>query len=641
MEQQNNGTPTPPRSNPYAGLLWVVLIVLFLNGLIFPNFSGRRIIETDYGTFIGKVDSGLVERVMIENGLIYFSAKGEDDKTQTFQTGEIGDPELVDRLLKAESPNSDGRIAFNRSVPRQNSPVLNFVLMWVLPGLAFYLIWRQIGRSMQARMQGGGNFLSFGSSGARIYAESDVKTTFADVAGQDEAKETLTEIVDFLHDPSRYAEIGATLPKGALLVGPPGTGKTLIARAVAGEAKVPFFAISGSEFVQMFVGMGAAKVRDLFKQAGEKAPCIIFIDEIDAVGKRRDGAYGGNDEREQTLNQLLTEMDGFDGRKGVVILAATNRPESLDKALLRPGRFDRRIQMELPDLEGRKAILGVHLKHVRHEEVDLGIVARATAGSSGAELANIVNEAALRAVRMGRKAVNQQDLLTSFELVIAGTEKKGTVLTDTEKRIVSYHEVGHALVAALQKHSQPVSKITIVPHTSGALGYTMQMPEEEKFLSSREELIVELQTMLGGRAAEQVVFGIATTGASNDIERATELARKMVTQYGMSDKLGLMALSTVSNPYLDGSTMMNCADSTSSAADEEIHKLLMDCYADAKKLLVEHRSLLDEIAMYLLSKETITGDEFMAYVNADSKKLTDGSEAEEPPEQTEAPSESE
>ena len=484
----------------------------------------------------------------------------------------------------------------------------------------------------------GGGISSNGESKAKVYMEKSTGITFADVAGQDEAKESLVEIIDFLHNPQKYAAIGAKLPKGALLVGPPGTGKTLLAKAVAGEASVPFFSISGSDFVEMFVGVGASRVRDLFQQAAKVAPAIIFIDEIDAIGRTRDSKFGGNDEREQTLNQLLAEIDGFDSSKGVVILAATNRPEILDKALLRAGRFDRRIIVDRPNLAGRYQTLRVHTKNIKlAEDVDLHKIAQATAGAVGADLANLVNEAALRAVRLGRKAVNQQDLLTSFELVIAGTEKKGTVLTDTEKRIVSYHEVGHALVAALQKHSQPVSKITIVPHTSGALGYTMQMPEEEKFLSSKEELIVELQTMLGGRAAEQIVFGIATTGASNDIERATELARKMVTQYGMSDKLGLMALSTVSNPYLDGSTMMNCADSTSSAADEEIHKLLMDCYEDAKRLLTEHRALLDEIAMYLLTKETITGDEFMTYVNAENKKLTDGSEPAQDEQDAEAP----
>ena len=484
----------------------------------------------------------------------------------------------------------------------------------------------------------GGGIGGIGESKAKVYMEKSTGVTFADVAGQDEAKESLVEIIDFLHNPQKYAAIGAKLPKGALLVGPPGTGKTLLAKAVAGEASVPFFSISGSDFVEMFVGVGASRVRDLFQQAAKVAPAIIFIDEIDAIGRTRDSKFGGNDEREQTLNQLLAEIDGFDSSKGVVILAATNRPEILDKALLRAGRFDRRIIVDRPNLAGRYQTLRVHTKNIKlAEDVDLHKIAQATAGAVGADLANLVNEAALRAVRLGRKAVNQQDLLTSFELVIAGTEKKGTVLTDTEKRIVSYHEVGHALVAALQKHSQPVSKITIVPHTSGALGYTMQMPEEEKFLSSKEELIVELQTMLGGRAAEQIVFGIATTGASNDIERATELARKMVTQYGMSDKLGLMALSTVSNPYLDGSTMMNCADSTSSAADEEIHKLLMDCYEDAKRLLTEHRALLDEIAMYLLTKETITGDEFMTYVNAENKKLTDGSEPAQDEQDAEAP----
>ena len=505
-------------------------------------------------------------------------------------------------------------------MPRQNSPVLNFVLMWVLPGLAFYLIWRQIGRSMQARMQGGGNFLSFGSSGARIYAESDVKTTFADVAGQDEAKETLTEIVDFLHDPSRYAEIGATLPKGALLVGPPGTGKTLIARAVAGEAKVPFFAISGSEFVQMFVGMGAAKVRDLFKQASEKAPCIIFIDEIDAVGKRRDGAYGGNDEREQTLNQLLTEMDGFDGRKGVVILAATNRPESLDKALLRPGRFDRRIQMELPDLEGRKAILGVHLKHVRHEEVDLGIVARATAGSSGAELANIVNEAALRAVRMGRKQVTTADLEESVETVIAGAQKKNKLVSASDKQLVACHEIGHALVAAMQSHSAPVHKITIIPAPPGALGYTMQVEDEEELLQSRESLFNRIVTLTGGRSAEELVCGTVTTGASNDIEQATRLARAMVTRFGMSERYDMMALETVNNAYLGGDASTVCSGATAAEVDAEVLRLIREAHAKAREIISANPEIMRRATDYLVEKETITGDEFMKIVRECSGK---------------------
>lgn len=422
------------RGNPYVGFLWVILIVLLLNGLIFPKLSKQKIISTDYGSFIEKVDSGRVKDVMIKSSQIFFTAVDKNGETNTFQTGETNDPQLVERLLDADSPNENGKIVFNQIVPEENSPILNFLLMWILPGLIFYIIWRQTSKTIQSRMGAGGNFMSFGNSGAKIYADADIKTTFADVAGQEEAKETLKEIVDFLHNPKKYTEIGASLPKGALLVGPPGTGKTLIARAVAGEAKVPFFAISGSEFVQMFVGMGAAKVRDLFKQAGEKAPCIIFIDEIDAIGKKREGTFSGNDEREQTLNQLLTEMDGFDGRKGVVILAATNRPESLDKALLRPGRFDRRIQMDLPDLEGRKAILNVHLKKVKHDSINLDIVARATSGSSGAELANIVNEAALRAVRMGRTRVTTSDMEESVETVIAGAQRKGKVISADEKK---------------------------------------------------------------------------------------------------------------------------------------------------------------------------------------------------------------
>ena len=514
-------------------------------------------------------------------------------------------------------------IAYNTELPEEISPVIAFVITWVVPFLALYLLFSLM-RSMAKKM-GGGGFGGIGGIGenkAKVYMEKQTGVTFADVAGQDEAKESLVEIIDFLHNPQKYTAIGAKLPKGALLVGSPGTGKTLLAKAVAGEANVPFFSISGSDFVEMFVGVGASRVRDLFQQAAKVAPAIIFIDEIDAIGRTRDSKFGGNDEREQTLNQLLAEIDGFDSSKGVVILAATNRPEILDKALLRAGRFDRRIIVDRPNLQGRYQTLRVHTKNIKlAEDVDLHKIAQATAGAVGADLANLVNEAALRAVRQGRKAVNQQDLLVSFEVVIAGTEKKGTVLTDMEKRIVSYHEVGHALVAALQKHTQPVSKITIVPHTSGALGYTMQMPEEEKFLSSREELLVELQTLLGGRAAEQIVFGIATTGASNDIERATDLARKMVTQYGMSEKFGLMALSTVSNQYLDGSTMMNCADETAFAADSEIQKLLESCYEKAKQILREHRELLDEVALYLLQKETITGDELMTYVNAEGKRL--------------------
>ena len=621
-------------------LMVAALIATLLINSLYTTIANAYLSEITYNEFQTYLDKDEIAELEFQSDRMVILTRDEAKKPSSQQrlyyTGyipNVSNDDLKDRL------DAQG-VEYNTEIVEQASPIVTFVVTWLLPVIIMYALFSLLMRAMTKRM--GGGIGGIGESKAKVYMEKSTGITFADVAGQDEAKESLVEIIDFLHNPQKYAAIGAKLPKGALLVGPPGTGKTLLAKAVAGEASVPFFSISGSDFVEMFVGVGASRVRDLFQQAAKVAPAIIFIDEIDAIGRTRDSKFGGNDEREQTLNQLLAEIDGFDSSKGVVILAATNRPEILDKALLRAGRFDRRIIVDRPNLAGRYQTLRVHTKNIKlAEDVDLHKIAQATAGAVGADLANLVNEAALRAVRMGRKAVNQQDLLTSFELVIAGTEKKGTVLTDTEKRIVSYHEVGHALVAALQKHSQPVSKITIVPHTSGALGYTMQMPEEEKFLSSREELIVELQTMLGGRAAEQVVFGIATTGASNDIERATELARKMVTQYGMSDKLGLMALSTVSNPYLDGSTMMNCADSTSSAADEEIHKLLMDCYADAKKLLVEHRSLLDEIAMYLLSKETITGDEFMAYVNADSKRLTDGSEAEEPPEQTEAPSESE
>jgi cell division protease FtsH len=621
-------------------LMVAALIATLLINSLYTTIANAYLSEITYNEFQTYLDKDEIAELEFQSDRMVILTRDEAKKPSSQQrlyyTGYI--PNVSNDDLKARL-DAQG-VEYNTEIVEQASPIVTFVVTWLLPVIILYALFSLLMRGMTKRM--GGGIGGIGESKAKVYMEKSTGVTFADVAGQDEAKESLVEIIDFLHNPQKYAAIGAKLPKGALLVGPPGTGKTLLAKAVAGEASVPFFSISGSDFVEMFVGVGASRVRDLFQQAAKVAPAIIFIDEIDAIGRTRDSKFGGNDEREQTLNQLLAEIDGFDSSKGVVILAATNRPEILDKALLRAGRFDRRIIVDRPNLAGRYQTLRVHTKNIKlAEDVDLHKIAQATAGAVGADLANLVNEAALRAVRMGRKAVNQQDLLTSFELVIAGTEKKGTVLTDTEKRIVSYHEVGHALVAALQKHSQPVSKITIVPHTSGALGYTMQMPEEEKFLSSKEELIVELQTMLGGRAAEQVVFGIATTGASNDIERATELARKMVTQYGMSDKLGLMALSTVSNPYFDGSTMMNCADSTSSAADEEIHKLLMDCYADAKKLLVEHRSLLDEIAMYLLSKETITGDEFMAYVNADSKRLTDGSEAEEPPEQTEAPSESE
>ena len=617
-------------------LMVAALIATLLINSVYTSIANAYLSEIPYNEFQEYLDKDEIAELEFQSDRIVILTREEAKKPaaqqRMYYTGII--PNYDNSELKAQLDKQG--VIYNTEIVEQASPIVTFVVTWLLPVIIMYALFSLLMRSMSKRM--GGGIGGIGESKAKVYMEKSTGVTFADVAGQDEAKESLVEIIDFLHNPQKYAAIGAKLPKGALLVGPPGTGKTLLAKAVAGEASVPFFSISGSDFVEMFVGVGASRVRDLFQQAAKVAPAIIFIDEIDAIGRSRDSKFGGNDEREQTLNQLLAEIDGFDSSKGVVILAATNRPEILDKALLRAGRFDRRIIVDRPNLAGRYQTLRVHTKNIKlAEDVDLHKIAQATAGAVGADLANLVNEAALRAVRLGRKAVNQQDLLTSFELVIAGTEKKGTVLTDTEKRIVSYHEVGHALVAALQKHSQPVSKITIVPHTSGALGYTMQMPEEEKFLSSKEELIVELQTMLGGRAAEQIVFGIATTGASNDIERATELARKMVTQYGMSDKLGLMALSTVSNPYLDGSTMMNCADSTSSAADEEIHKLLMDCYEDAKRLLTEHRALLDEIAMYLLTKETITGDEFMTYVNAENKKLTDGSEPAQDEQDAEAP----
>lgn len=605
------------KGNPYVGFLWVILIVLLLNGLIFPNIAKRQIIATDYGSFIEMVNEGKVKDVNIESNRIYFTVE-DDGNTIVYYTGETNDPQLVDRLLNAESPNENHKISFNQVVPKENSPIMNFILMWILPGLIFYIIWRQASKNIQNRIGAGNNFMSFGGSGAKIYAESDIKTTFADVAGQDEAKDALTEIVDFLHNPTKYAEIGASLPKGALLVGPPGTGKTLIARAVAGEAKVPFFAISGSEFVQMFVGMGAAKVRDLFMQANEKAPCIIFIDEIDAIGKKRDWGMG-NDEREQTLNQLLTEMDGFDGRKGVVILAATNRPESLDKALLRPGRFDRRVQMELPDLEGRKAILDVHLKKVKHENVNLDIVAMSTAGSSGAELANIVNEAALRAVRMGRKSVTTSDLEESVETVLAGAQKKNAILSADEKKIVAYHEIGHALVAAMQSHSAPVHKITIIPRTSGALGYTMQVENGEHFLLNKEELFNRIVTFTGGRSAEEVVFGTVTTGASNDIEQATKLARAMVTRYGMSEKYDMMGLETVNNPYLGDDSSLTCSADIAANIDNEVLSVIKDAHEKAKRIISENIDIMHKAASFLIEKETITGDEFMNIIRESEK----------------------
>ena len=617
----------PDHSKRTKSILIMVVVALaftIIINLVYTSIANsylKQITFTEFQTLLGE---GKVDSVDIDTDRFLILTKEEAEKPEAKQIiYYTGRPTSMDLWPLMEEMTEKG-IKTDVPIVEEMSPLLSILLTWILPLGIFYLVISLFMNSMSKRM-GGGGIGGIGQSKAKVYMEKETGVTFADVAGQDEAKESLVEIIDFLHNPQKYAAIGAKLPKGALLVGSPGTGKTLLAKAVAGEAKVPFFSISGSDFVEMFVGVGASRVRDLFQQAAKVAPAIVFIDEIDAIGRTRDSRFGGNDEREQTLNQLLAELDGFDSSKGVVILAATNRPEILDKALLRPGRFDRRITVDRPNLAGRYQTLRVHTKNIKlAEDVDLNKIAQATAGAVGADLANLVNEAALRAVRMGRKAVNQEDLLASFEVVIAGTEKKGTVLTDMEKRMVSYHEVGHALVAALQKHTQPVSKITIVPHTSGALGYTLQMPEEEKFLSSKEELITELETLLGGRAAEMVVFGSMTTGAANDIERATELARRMITQYGMSDRFGLMALSTVSNPYLDGSTMMNCADKTSAEADEEIKELLSKCYEKAKAVLRENRGLLDEIALYLLQKETITGDELMAYVNADKQKLPAG-----------------
>ncbi|HBT84523.1 MAG TPA: cell division protein FtsH [Porphyromonadaceae bacterium] len=603
--------------SPIWGFVIVTAIVLLFNWLVFPSMVERQIISTDYGDFMEKVDAGEIKEVMIEEGKIYFSVEGKtDDKNIVYQTGEMNDHDLVNRLLNANSPNENRKIAFTRVIPKENSPLINFLLLWVLPGVIFYMIFRSLSKRLATGAKG--NFMQFGNSKeAKIYADQEIKTTFADVAGQDEAKEALTEIVDFLHKPEKYTRLGAVLPKGALLVGPPGTGKTLIARAVAGEAKVPFFAMSGSEFVQMFVGMGAAKVRDLFKQANEKAPCIIFIDEIDAIGgKRRDNAYGGNDEREQTLNQLLTEMDGFDATKGVVILAATNRPESLDPALLRPGRFDRRIQMELPDLHARKAILKVHLKKIKHEDVNLDIVSRATAGASGAELANIVNEAALRAVRLNKDTVSTSDLEESVEVVIAGAQKKGSVISNKEKEIIAYHEIGHAMVAARQTGSAPVHKITIVPRTSGALGYTMQVDTGEKFLMSKDDMLNRITTLTGGRAAEEVVFNTITTGASNDIEKATQIARAMVTKYGMSDKYGMMQLESNENRYLGGNGSLICSETTAADIDKEVMSIINTAQENARQIIRDNIDKMHESSKFLLEKETITGEQFMEIINS-------------------------
>ena len=588
--------------------LIALIILVLLNTFLFPNILGKnKVKEVDYGTFLTMVEGKEVSKVELNGDTIYFTDNSEEPKY--YETTTFDDPNLVNRL-------EDAGCEFGRVAQQEMNPLLSFFLVWILPLLIFWALGQWLAKKMMAKMGGGaaGNpFMQFGKSNAKVYVESTSGITFQDVAGEDEAKELLTEIVDFLHNPQKYTEIGAVCPKGALLVGPPGTGKTLLAKAVAGEANVPFFSISGSEFVEMFVGMGASKVRDLFKQANEKAPCIVFIDEIDTIGKKRDNAgYGGNDEREQTLNQLLTEMDGFDASKGVVILAATNRPDSLDPALLRPGRFDRRIPVELPDLKGREEILKVHAKKVRlGDDIDFNAIARAASGASGAELANMVNEAALRAVRENRKYVTQADLEESIETVIAGYQKKNQVLSSKEKLIVSYHEIGHALVAALQTNSAPVTKITIIPRTSGALGYTMQVESEERNLMTQEELINKIATLTGGRCAEKLIFNSITTGASNDIEQATKLARAMITRYGMSDRFGMVALETQNNPYLGGDSSLSCSPQTAADIDQMVVDTVKHGYDTAMDLLEKNQKKLHELAKYLYEKETITGEEFM------------------------------
>ncbi|HBF1463312.1 TPA: ATP-dependent zinc metalloprotease FtsH [Clostridioides difficile] len=586
----------------------IIIVVMFLNALIFPSLMDKKMVEIDYGKFLTMLDTGKVKSVEIENNRIAINPSSSKDKN-IYITGRMDDPELVDRLKNA-------KVEFTKVIPKENSPLLSILLTWIIPIGILMLFGNLMMKSMQKRM--GGNAMQFGKSNAKMYVSAQSGKRFNDVAGQDEAKEALTEIVDFLHNPEKYKKIGAQMPKGALLVGPPGTGKTLLAKAVAGEANVPFFSISGSEFVEMFVGMGASRIRDLFKQAKEKAPCIVFIDEIDTIGKKRDNGsgLGGNDEREQTLNQLLSEMDGFDGGIGVVILAATNRPDSLDKALLRPGRFDRRIPVELPDLGGREAILKVHAQNVNvSSDIDYNAIARSTSGASGAELANIVNEAALLAVKSGRDIVEQQDFDESVETVIAGYQRKGAVISDKEKKIIAYHEIGHALVAAMQKHSAPVHKITIIPRTSGALGYTMQVAEDESVLMSKEEAIDKITTFTGGRAAEEVIFNTCTSGASNDIEQVTKIARAMVTRLGMSEEFDMVALETVSNQYLGGDTSLACSSDTAAKIDEEVFKIVKACHKNAIEILENNIDKLHELANYLLEKETITGDEFMEILN--------------------------
>ncbi len=607
---------TPKRPLLYY-LLIVMVVMMLLNMFVFPRMLSPQVEEADYGQFLKMAKEGKLTEVQVTDTEIVFSDNSEPKKYYT--TGRMEDPFLVDRLEQA------GIATYGAPIVEEMSPFLSILLSWVLPLLIFALLGRFLMNSVMKKMGGagglgGGNVMSFGKSNAKVYVQSTDGIRFSDVAGEDEAKELLTEIVDYLHNPGRYAEIGASIPKGALLVGPPGTGKTLLAKAVAGEANVPFFSISGSEFVEMFVGMGAAKVRDLFKQANEKAPCIVFIDEIDTIGKKRDTAanIGGNDEREQTLNQLLTEMDGFDARKGVIILAATNRPDSLDPALLRPGRFDRRIPVELPDLAGREAILKVHAKKVKiGDKVNFAAIAKMAAGASGAELANMVNEAALRAVRAGRKYVTQSDLEESVEVVIAGYQKKNAILSDHEKMVVAYHEIGHALVAALQSHSAPVTKITIVPRTSGALGYTMQVEQDDHNLMSKEELENKIATYTGGRVAEDLIFHSITTGAANDIEQATKLARAMVTRFGMSEEFGMVALETMSNQYLGGDASLACSPETATEIDRKVVALVKEQYEKAEGLLRSHMKELNSLAQYLYQYETITGDEFMDVLNTE------------------------
>ncbi len=611
--EKKPGGPDRPKSNFWTPLV-IALALVLLFGWIYNMVSNSQYTETKFSDFCAAMEHDQLAEVQYRGDRVYYLTKDEAAKPASEQRACYTGMPAGDWLTISQEL-ADRGVTVDKKIQEDNS----VILMVLYYGITFAILFMFM-RNLTKRMGGDGMMGGFGKSKAKMYMEKQTGVTFKDVAGQDEAKESLKEIIDFLHNPQRYTDIGAKLPKGALLVGSPGTGKTLLAKAVAGEAGVPFFSMSGSDFVEMFVGMGASRVRDLFQQAAKVAPCIIFIDEIDAVGRSRDNRYGNNSEQEQTLNQLLSEIDGFEPSKGIVCLAATNRPEILDKALLRPGRFDRRIIVDNPNFQGRLDTLKVHTRKIKlAEDVDLKKIAQATAGAVGADLANLVNEAALRAVRMGRKAVNQEDLLVSFETVIAGTEKKNTVLTEMEKRLVAYHEVGHALVSALEKHAQPVSKITIVPHTSGALGYTMYLPEEEKFLSTRQELEVELRSLVGGRAAEQLVFGVQTTGAANDLQRATQLARSMVSQYGMTKELGLMTTATTQNSYLDGTPYMDCSQETASKVDMEVKKLLEEAFADATKTLADHRGLLDEISEYLLLKETITGEELMTYVNAEGK----------------------